>query len=255
MPPSAAVDGDEHRGLAFGAQCVGPRGKCRGVDAEIVHHRLVAERHRAPATVPLTPLPVTASKASAAASVDAALLAPFDDRLGERMLGALLEAGGKRRADLLVDAVSRDDIGRASACLRSACRSCRRSACRRLANRSSASASLISTPACAPRPVAVMIDIGVARPSAQGQAMISTETAETMAKTMRGSGPNERPDDEGGDGDQHDRRHEIGRDPVGEPLDRRARLRCALATISTICDEHRVGADLLGRHDQRAVAC
>ena len=59
-----------------------------------------------------------------------------------------------------------------------------------LANSSSASASLTSTPACAPRPVAVMIDIGVARPSAQGQAMISTETAETMAKTMRGSGPN-----------------------------------------------------------------
>jgi hypothetical protein len=29
----------------------------------------------------------------------------------------------------------------------------------------------------APRPVATMIDIGVARPSAQGQAMISTATA------------------------------------------------------------------------------
>ena len=48
---------------------------------------------------------------------------------------------------------------------------------------------MISTPAWAPRPVAVMIDIGVARPSAQGQAMISTDTAETMAKTMLGSGP------------------------------------------------------------------
>ena len=73
---------------------------------------------------------------------------------------------------------------------RSACRSCRRSACRPSQNRSSASASLISTPACAPRPVAVMIDIGVASPSAQGQAMISTDTAETMAKIRLGSGPN-----------------------------------------------------------------
>ena len=35
-----------------------------------------------------------------------------------------------------------------------------------------------------------MIDIGVASPSAQGQAMISTETAAIMAKANRGSGPN-----------------------------------------------------------------
>ena len=56
-------------------------------------------------------------------------------------------------------------------------------------NRSSASASLISTPAAAPRPTPTMIDIGVARPSAQGQAMISTETAATRAWAARGSGP------------------------------------------------------------------
>ena len=46
---------------------------------------------------------------------------------------------------------------------------------------SSASAFLISTPAWAPRPVATMIDIGVARPSAHGQAMMSTATALTSA--------------------------------------------------------------------------
>ena len=34
-----------------------------------------------------------------------------------------------------------------------------------------------------------MIDIGVARPSAQGQAMISTATAFTNAWASRGSGP------------------------------------------------------------------
>jgi hypothetical protein len=43
--------------------------------------------------------------------------------------------------------------------------------------RSNASAFLISTPDCAPRPTPTMIDIGVARPNAHGQAMISTETA------------------------------------------------------------------------------
>ena len=35
-----------------------------------------------------------------------------------------------------------------------------------------------------------MIDIGVASPSAQGQAMISTLTAATSPKAKRGSGPN-----------------------------------------------------------------
>ena len=44
-------------------------------------------------------------------------------------------------------------------------------------NRSSASAFLISTPAVAPLPTPTMIDMGVARPSAQGQAMIRTDTA------------------------------------------------------------------------------
>ncbi len=47
--------------------------------------------------------------------------------------------------------------------------------------RSSASAFRISTPACAPRPTPTMIDIGVARPSAHGQAMMSTATAATSA--------------------------------------------------------------------------
>jgi hypothetical protein len=54
---------------------------------------------------------------------------------------------------------------------------------------SSASAFLMSTPSCAPRPVPTMIDIGVARPSAHGHAMISTATAFTMACAKRGSGP------------------------------------------------------------------
>ena len=57
------------------------------------------------------------------------------------------------------------------------------------ARSSSASAFLISTPACAPRPVPTMIAIGVASPSAHGQAMISTATALTSACASRGSGP------------------------------------------------------------------
>ena len=48
--------------------------------------------------------------------------------------------------------------------------------------RSSASAFLIKMPARAPRPTPTMIDIGVARPSAQGQAMMRTVTAATSAR-------------------------------------------------------------------------
>ena len=46
---------------------------------------------------------------------------------------------------------------------------------------SMASAFLNNTPTVAPLPVAVMTDIGVAKPSAQGQAMMSTATALMMA--------------------------------------------------------------------------
>jgi hypothetical protein len=40
---------------------------------------------------------------------------------------------------------------------------------------------LINTPARAPRPTPTWIDIGVAKPSAQGHAMISTDTAAITA--------------------------------------------------------------------------
>ncbi len=46
---------------------------------------------------------------------------------------------------------------------------------------SSTSAPLMSTPREAPRPVPTMIAVGVASPSAQGQAMTSTATARVMA--------------------------------------------------------------------------
>ena len=43
--------------------------------------------------------------------------------------------------------------------------------------------------ALAPRPVPTIIDIGVANPSAHGQAMIKTATALTSAWARRGAGP------------------------------------------------------------------
>ena len=54
---------------------------------------------------------------------------------------------------------------------------------------SMAAASRNSMPCVAARPVAAMIDIGVASPSAHGQAMINTDTALTKPSTQPGSGP------------------------------------------------------------------
>jgi hypothetical protein len=45
------------------------------------------------------------------------------------------------------------------------------------------------TPISAARPVPTMMEVGVARPIAQGQAMISTATALTSAKVSAGAGP------------------------------------------------------------------
>ena len=46
-----------------------------------------------------------------------------------------------------------------------------------------------STPSSAPRPVPTMIEVGVARPIAQGQAIISTATLATSANPNDGCGP------------------------------------------------------------------
>ena len=46
-----------------------------------------------------------------------------------------------------------------------------------------------STPNSAPRPVPTIIEVGVANPIAQGQAIIRTATALTKAKVKAGDGP------------------------------------------------------------------
>jgi hypothetical protein len=98
-----------------------------------------------------------------------------------------------------------------------------------------ASALRNRTPIVAPRPVATMIDIGVARPSAHGQAMISTATALTSAWARRGSGP----------ASDHTAnvaiaiRTTAGTNQAATRSTSRwigARLRCASATIATIRD-------------------
>ncbi|CNU49902.1 Uncharacterised protein [Salmonella enterica subsp. enterica serovar Bovismorbificans] len=61
-----------------------------------------------------------------------------------------------------------------------------------LASLSSCNASPLrnSTPISAPRPVPTIIEVGVARPIAQGQAIIRTATPLIRAKVSAGDGPN-----------------------------------------------------------------
>ena len=141
-----------------------------------------------PSTVATTPLPVTERKpwtgararpwCSAAAMIAAAsgCSLPRSSRAARPSTSLSLAPGTARtlvtrgRPSVTVPVLSRTRV------------SARPSA-------SSAAASFTSTPARAPRPTATITDIGVARPSAHGQAMISTATAFTRAWARRGSGP------------------------------------------------------------------
>ncbi len=58
---------------------------------------------------------------------------------------------------------------------------------------SSTSGPLISSPSCAPRPLPTISAVGVARPSAHGQAMISTATAVVNANAVLSPVPSQKP--------------------------------------------------------------
>jgi hypothetical protein len=81
-----------------------------------------------------------------------------------------------------------------------------------------------------------MIDMGVARPSAHGHAMIRTDERPNDERKHRGSG-------HGG--------HEVGRHGVGQTLDGRA----AALRLSDHTDDLReqgLGSDPIGAHDEAA---
>ena len=84
---------------------------------------------------------------------------------------------------------------------------------------SSTSGPRMKTPSWAPRPVPTSSAVGVARPSAHGQAMMSTATA--AVKAAEGSPvTSSQPASVASESSDHDR-DEHGRDPVDEPLHRR----------------------------------
>ena len=87
----------------------------------------------------------------------------------------------------------------------------------------SASPERIRMPFSAPLPMPTVSEVGVARPSAHGQAMISVVTRTTVAIDQPRLGPEMVPGDERQDREDHHRRHEVARDRVDHALDRRLR--------------------------------
>ena len=106
-------------------------------------------------------------------------------------------------------------------------------------------------PASAPLPVPTMIAVGVARPMAHGQAMITTPMNAVSASVNRGSGPKTNQMTKVAAATQEHGRHEDRADPVGQALDRGLG---ALRPLDQVHDagERRVAADARGAHDERA---
>ena len=176
--PSAAMMHDA--GSLLCAQ--GFRLACQGltdIDAQSCgHQRPIAEGQRAGRpTVPRTPMP--AGRFELLGLVEQPARVPGLARtmaVGQRMLAALVKAGRQAQHFVLGDAwhgnrtlKRRPPLGQRAGLVDDEVSTLRRF--------SIAAASRNSTPEVAPRPVATMMDMGVARPSAQGQAMINTATA------------------------------------------------------------------------------
>ena len=102
----------------------------------------------------------------------------------------------------------------------------------------------MSRPSCAPRPVPTISAVGVASPSAHGQAMMSTATAAVNANVALSPVPSQNPSVATRQRD--DDRHEDAGDAVGEALDRRL---AGLRVLDEPGDlrERGVGADLASR--------
>ena len=128
----------------------------------------------------MTPLPVGDSKSDDRGKREPALVGGRDDRRGQRMLAGPLDARRRAAAPRLVDRRRRHDGDDARLALgqRAGLVDHERVDLLQALER-------LGVPdqhaGLAPRPTPTMIDIGVASPSAHGQAMISTATAATRA--------------------------------------------------------------------------
>ena len=239
-PASLAVDRRRRSRWRRPGAGAPPRRRARAVvDAELGQEPGVAE-HDAPAVRPCrsTPLPAASRSRVTADSAMLALLAAVDDGARQRMLAGALHARrqaqhlglgrsprpGRRATTFGLPSVSVPVLSTTSVST--------------FSMRSSASAFLISTPACAPRPTPTMIDIGVARPErARAGDDQHRHGRDQRHRQNAAPGPNISPGDEG---QRRRRAMTTGTnqpdDLVGQALDRRAdalRLRPPSARSAT----------------------
>ena len=183
--------GDEHRRLALLRERLDLRREpVRARSARSSHQAEVAEHDAAPFDHRLDAVARHRVEVARVGERQAALVRLAHDRFAERMLGAALGARGQ--AQQLVGTAGR------SATITSVTEGLpsvivpvlSKTTVSTLCAVSSASPPRIRMPISAPLPVPTMIAVGVARPSAHGQAMISTATALSSAYVNAGSGPN-----------------------------------------------------------------
>ena len=248
----SAIDRDQHGGAALGSQALGLGFQCGGIDMQVLQQGRIPHGNGATIDLADDALAGNGLKLLRHTRRKPALARGGDDGARQRMFAAVLERSGAAQHLCLVESGGchyRNHPGRPSVSVPvlSTTSVSTFSMC------SSASALRMSTPAPAPLPTPTMIDMGVARPSAHGQAMISTDTALTSANESARRRSEHHPGDETDRRNGDDGRHEPGRHQVGQALDGCA---AALGFDNHVHDarEHHVGADPLGAHDQGAGA-
>ena len=107
-PAALAVDRDQHDALAV-ARAARRRApaSAAGSMPSAASSAALPTATRLPSTVPATPLPVSRAEVGRRGEREAARLGAGDDRGGERVLAAALEAGGEAQQLVLGDAAER----------------------------------------------------------------------------------------------------------------------------------------------------
>ena len=179
---------DDARGLAadrhmddrsaFPPQTLGRIGEAAVSMPSSARYGAVPSTTFVPPTMPIAPLPVGASKSRTGSRAVPRSLAAFTMAAASGCSLACSTLAARRRSSASSwPSAARREVTTGLPCVKVPVLST--ISVSTFSRRSSASALRMSTPACAPRPTPTMIDIGVARPSAHGQAMMRTVTAAT----------------------------------------------------------------------------
>ena len=167
----------QHHRLAVLAPLLGEFGEECDVDVGALQQARIAEKRDAPVDGSPDALTGDGRKLRDLGCLQALRFGAAQDRIGERMLAANFGPVARRHFVRIERSAASTPV---SVGIRSGAGLVDHERVDQ-ARRSSAAALRTSTPACAPRPVATAIEIGVASPSAQRQAMTSTLIAATSA--------------------------------------------------------------------------